>query len=251
MSSECHLLAALVSDMSVDANGSVYILDSDDGKVVKWSPDNSTMVVVAGGKRWGADIDQLLRPLGMFVDHSTSIIWVADTGNHRIAKYSPSIESVIIYGSYGSNQSQFNVPSGLFVDTDDAHTIYVADTLNHRVQSWCAEATSGITVAGITNYYGNGLNQLWNPTVVVVDNNQNLFIIDSYNNRIVRWRIGESVGVIVVDNRYSADPSDEALRPIGIAFDSNGMLYVADASYNRVQKFVVSCGESHFLTALM
>ncbi|UJR12554.1 hypothetical protein I4U23_016730 [Adineta vaga] len=228
--------------INIDGNGSIYILDgSSNGRVTKWSPESSSGAVVAGGNGIGNNTNQLNASAGMFIDWSTRIIWIADKNNHRIVKWSSPMTSMVVCGSYGSNDDQFQYPSGVFVDTSDSNTLYVADTYNHRIQMWQTEATHGTTVAGITSYYGNGLNQLWYPTAVMVDNNQNMHIVDRNNHRIVRWRIGASAGVIVAGDTVSGVQSNQLYYPMSLNFDSSGSLYVVDTYNNRIQKFLMSC----------
>ncbi|CAF4184515.1 unnamed protein product, partial [Adineta steineri] len=160
-------------------------------------------------------------------------IWIADTNNSRIVKWVNSSTALTVCGSYGSNSNQFINPKGLFVDTVAGNTLYVVDTGNHRVQMWPPGATSGITVAGLTGYYGAGLNQLWNPLAIVVDSNQNMYIADVTNARILQWKVGASFGVNI-----------EGLTAYGtssITFDPNGSLFFADTNNNRVLRYAVSC----------
>ena len=148
---------------------------------------------------------------------------------------------MVVCGSYGSNNSQFMYPGGLFIDTSNSNTLYVADTNNHRIQMWLPGATSGNTVAGITSNYGSGLNQLWYPKTLLVDNNQNMFIVDRYNNRILKWPIGASSGIIIAGDTSSGIQSNQLNNPMNINFDSSGSLFVVDTSNNRIQKFLISC----------
>jgi hypothetical protein len=233
----------LVNSMSIDGNGSFYILDGDSGRVIRWIEGASTGVIVAGGNGIGGNITQLDGAAGMFIDFSTLVIWIADTNNHRIVKWSSPTTSEVVCGSYGSDDDQFMYPEGLFVDTSASNTFYVADSDNHRIQMWLPGATSGKTVAGITNYYGNGLNQLWYPKTLLVDTNRNMFIVDAYNNRIMQWKIGSSSGVVIAGGvMATADTlSSQLSYPSSINFDSNGSLFVADTANSRIQKFAISC----------
>ncbi|CAF1246558.1 unnamed protein product [Adineta ricciae] len=230
-----------LDDMRIDNNGSIYILDGGNGRVTKWTQGASAGVVVAGGNGVGSDVNQLIQAGGMFLDTITSAIWIADTGNHRIVKWTSSISSIVVCGSIGDEDTQFYYPYGLFVVTSDSDTLYVADTYNHRIQRWVAGATRGTTVAGITSYYGNSFNQLWYPTSIIVDNNQNMFITDSENNRVLRWSAEASSGMIVAGDSNHGTALNLLNKPLSINFDSTGSLFVADSGNNRVQQFVVSC----------
>jgi sugar lactone lactonase YvrE len=227
--------------MNVDSNGSIYILDGDNGRVTKWQQGGSNGTLVAAGNGLGNNANQLNRSSGMYIDSSTSTIWIADTYNHRIVKWSSLTASIVVCGSYGAGDDQFMYPSGLFIDTSDSNTLYVADKNNHRIQMWLSGSTSGRTVAGITSYYGNGLNQLWYPQAIMVDNNRNMYIVDYWNSRIMKWMLGASSGTIIA-NTFDSDATYIQIQyPTNINFDSNGSLFVADTYRSRIQKFVISC----------
>ncbi|CAF3658723.1 unnamed protein product [Adineta steineri] len=226
-----------MTDMGMDANGNIYVLDGTLARVTKWTPGSASGILVAGGgpfiDYFDGHMDSMGQPGGMFIEPQSMLIWIADTNNSRIVKWVNSSTALTVCGSYGSNSSQFISPKGLFVDTAANNTLYVVDSGNHRVQMWLPGATSGKTVAGITGYYGTGLNQLWNPLAIVVDSNQNMYIADVTNARILQWKVGASSGVSI-----------EGMTVYGtstISFDPNGSLFIADTAKNRVLRFAVSC----------
>ena len=254
-------LSLLVSSMSVDASGNIYILDSYLSRVTKWTPYATTGILVAGGSNY-VDYyygyygdyysyyysyyyayydDPTIGPAGMFVEPQTMVVWLADAVNSQINKWTNPVTRVFVCGSYGSGANQFMNPRGLFVDTNAGNTLYVADTGNHRIQMWSPGATRGITVAGITSYYGNALNQLWSPQTLVVDMNSNMFIVDTVNDRIMKWTIGASSGVVIAGSITSGTATNQLFKPKSIGFDSNGSLVVDDFRNSRIQKFAISC----------
>ncbi|CAF1147652.1 unnamed protein product [Adineta steineri] len=226
-----------MTDMGMDANGNIYVLDGTLARVTKWTPGSTSGILAAGGGPFNdyfdGHVDSMSQPGGMFIEPQSMFIWITDTNNSRIVKWVNSSTALTVCGSYGSNSNQFISPKGLFVDTTANNTLYVVDSGNHRVQMWLPGATSGITVAGITGYYGTGLNQLWNPLAVVVDSNQNMYIADVKNNRILQWKVGASFGVSIAGTIL--------YNPSGISFDPNGSLFVADTNNNRVQRFAIYC----------
>jgi hypothetical protein len=235
-SSPVLLLRLLVNAMGIADNGDLYILDGDNGRVTRWTPRNSSGVIVAGGNGIGNGSDQIDSATGMFVQSSTLSIWIADTNDHRIVKWTSPTASMVLCGSDGVNDDQFKYPGGLFVDTSNADTLYVADTENHRIQLWLPGASRGVTVAGITSYYGDALNQLFSPQALLVDGNRDMFIVDAVNRRILKWSVGASAGTIIAEGQSLAD-----LGPTALDFDSSGTLFVVDSFNNRVQAFISTC----------
>ena len=231
--------------MKIDRYGNIYILDSDNGRVTRWDPGAASGIIVAGGNGYGNDIKQMGGAGGLFVDPYTSIIWISDSYNDRIVKWLSATTAEYVCGSYGIESDQFYYPQGLFVDVDNSNTFYVADTGNHRIQQWFRGDTQGRTVAGITGYYGSGLNQLWFPQTLIVDTNGCMFIADRFNDRILKWIIGEDSGVLIAGGgswvTYEKALPYGLYMPKSFTFDSVGSLFVADTGSHRIQKFQISC----------
>ena len=81
---------------------------------------------------------------------------------------------------------------------DYQDTLYIADTSNNRIQKYFKDTLSGTTVAGNANgSLGSGLHDLKRPSQVLMASNGNLFIADTYNQRIMLWTNGASSGVVV------------------------------------------------------
>ncbi|CAF0749886.1 unnamed protein product [Adineta ricciae] len=92
----------------------------------------------------------------------------------------------------------------------------------------------GKTVAG-GNGQGRQLNQLCCPHGIFIDCNQNLFIADWWNNRIVQWKVEESRGKIVVDGHEQRDGLDQLNQPTDVMMDErNHSLIIADGGNRRV-----------------
>lgn len=242
--SHCYVYSdVLVQSVTVDSSGNIYILDSGNWRVTMWTPGARVGAIVAGGNGLGSSTNQINWAYGLFVEPITSIIWIADTNNHRIVKWSSPSTGSVVCGSFGSAANQFNYPNGLFVDTTSSNTLYVADTVNQRIQKWLSGATSGTTVAGQSGVAGNGLNQLNNPLYVIVDTSGNMFISDSGNSRIMRWAAGSNYGLPIAGSTTAGSTPSQLYNPQGIRFDSSGSLYVADFRNSRIQQFTISCGE--------
>lgn len=77
------------------------------------------------------------------------------------------------------NQSSY--PTGLFVDA--VGHVYAADKYIHRVMLWYKEAQEGIIIAGGTGC-GKAVNQLNCVRDLFIDQDRNLYVVDSGNNRV-------------------------------------------------------------------
>ncbi|CAF1384143.1 unnamed protein product [Adineta steineri] len=120
----------------VDEDQSVYVLDRDNHRVMKWKKDAKEGTVVAGGNGLGRHRNQLFHPQGVVVDHSGQI-YVADFANHRIIRWCEGKEEgeiVIGENGQGNQADQLNAPCGL--SFDDEGNLYVVDCGNRRIQKF-------------------------------------------------------------------------------------------------------------------
>lgn len=180
---------------------------------------------------------------------------------------------------------ELTTPQGIALDTSatsSAGILYVADTGNNRVLAWknAVNANSGAPADlvigqrdrfksdanGPGTNFTTGLNQ---PTGVVVDSKGNLYVVDTNNNRILRYprpfdqptdqlleidvmlgqetfgsQTGGNTGRLVNRGRstpaanslYLSDLNSNIFR-IRLAFDAGGNLWVADSGNNRVLRY--------------
>jgi DNA-binding beta-propeller fold protein YncE len=81
----------------------------------------------------GDSLKEFLVPQDVAVD-GDGYIYVADTGNHRVQKFTAHGGLKIAFGDSGSAGEQFMSPSGIAVDED--LILYIADTGNDRVERY-------------------------------------------------------------------------------------------------------------------
>ena len=241
------------SDIFVTST-SVYVLDTMNYRVQRWSRNgvNGTTVAgitgsagtAAGNNTFGASYGIYLGKYGY--------LYVSDQATHRVLRFplgsTSGTSAVVVAGTgvAGSGPSQLNSPYKAFVD--DGLTMYIADTGNHRIQRWSYGACSGVTVAG-TGVAGSALNQLSNPSLVIVDASGFMYISDSNNHRILRWSVGSCSGECIAACAGGAGTTTTTLNnPFSLAFDSNGWLYVSDRLNHRVQKFSLLGGFGEYQT---
>jgi hypothetical protein len=85
----------------VDTNGSIYIGDATNNRVVRWASGGATGVVVAGNNGAGAGLNQLNSPYGIWVD-SSSNVFVAEYSNHRVTQWAlGATTGVVVAGITG------------------------------------------------------------------------------------------------------------------------------------------------------
>ena len=180
-------------------NGDIYVLSI--GQVYKYAPGSTVGTVVVGAGP-GTGLNQLNSPNTIFVTLDRAI-YISDRGNHRIMKWLDSAtQGILVAGvtsSSGSALNQLDNPLGIFVDTQD--NIYIAERYNHRITKWTSNYAAGGTVVagGPLNglAYGSGPTQLNQPYGVFVDAAGSVYIADTYNHRIQKWRKDATSGTTV------------------------------------------------------
>jgi len=166
-------------------------------------------------------------------------------------------------GSFSSNASNngsisansLNAPHGATVDSTGG--VYIADSLNNRVLYYPTASTSANRVYGqmgsftssISNNGGISADSLSNPVDVAIDINDDLYISDSGNNRVLFYSSGSTtatrvygqLGSFTSNSQNNGGVSATSLSgPSGISVVSNGTsssIYIADVNNNRVLYF--------------
>lgn len=78
------------------------------------------------------DSDFFFRPSDIEIDRKQELVYIADSGNHRIVVFDLQGRFVRTIGKEGQGPGEFNTPTGLYV-TEDSH-LAVADYRNNRIQ---------------------------------------------------------------------------------------------------------------------
>ncbi len=198
------------------------------GKYIELTPDK-----VFGSS--GSGEGQLALPRGLAIAPDGSI-YVADSNNHRIQKFSADGAFQMSWGSYATLDGEsapggtFNEPWGIAVGPDG--NVFVADTWNHRIQKFSA-AGEFITMWGVPGL-AEEPDHFWGPRGIAVDDDGLVYVTDTGNNRVV---IFDENGVYQTQFGSNGINPGEFDEPVGIAVDENGLVYVADTWNQRIQIF--------------
>lgn len=186
-------------------------------------------------------------PQGVAVD-SSGDVYVADAGNNAIRKITPAgVVTTFAGGVWGSQDgtgigARFNLPSDLAID--HAGNIFVADMGNDTIRE-ITPAGVVTTLAGMAGEVGSAdgtasAARFKNPWAIAVDDAGNLYVADTGNNTIREITPGGVVTTVAgsAGQAGSANGTGSAARfkgPQGIAVDSVGNIYVADAENDTIR----------------
>ena len=227
--------------IAIDSSDNVYVteaynnrvqkFDSSGTFITKWS---SNELDSYGAPQNGGGNGEFYNPTGIAIDSSDNV-YVADTSNHRIQKFSSTGAFITKwgstdYGSYGgsnpgSGNGEFSYPGGISIDS--SNNIYVADNQNDRIQKFTSTGTF------VQNIGSSGSNngQLNKPTGIAIDSSNNMYVADTDNMRIQKFNSSGSY-----ESQYALSTFSPVLpySITGITAASNGRLYIGEGAQGRV-----------------
>jgi hypothetical protein len=267
--------------IAVDGEGNLYIADAGNARIRVVSALTGQIATVAGtgiagynGDSFAASIAKLNWPTGVAID-SESNIYIADSGNVRVREVSAitgaiaTIAGTGINGYSGDNgpagNAQFKNPFAVAVDGQG--NVFIADLtgkagasgVSGRIREISAAGGIIATVAGsgTAGYNGDGIAaanaQLSNPLGIAIDRSGNLYISDAGNNRIRMMSIQAGVIETVAGTGNSGFNGDNIAAvsanisgPQGVAADTAGNVYIADAS-GRIRRVLTPSANSDII----
>ncbi|CAF2039971.1 unnamed protein product, partial [Rotaria magnacalcarata] len=206
---------------------------------------------IAGGNgRWGGT-NQLNYPHGLFVDDD-QIVVIADYYNCRIVQWkngdTTNGQVVAAGGFQGNGLNQLSVSTDVLIDKE-TDSLIICDAGNNRVVRWSRRSGTtqgevlidtigcfgrryklgdniGTLVAGGSGQ-GAELNQLNGPTFLFVDRDHSVYVSDSGNHRVMKWKKGAKEGIVVAGGQGQGKALTQLNSPQGLFVDGLGRLYVA------------------------
>ena len=172
----------------------------------------------------GTEPRQFIYPVAVIQDEDENL-YVCEYGNYndRVQKFRPDGTFVAQIGGYGTEESQFQRPSGM---AWYAGRLYVTDAFNNRIQVFGEEGKLVAILGG-----SDKMADLHYPYDISVTEKGELFVVEYGAGRVTKLdRTGKLLG------RYGTTGSQAAQfsTPWGLALDSRGRVYVCDTGNRRV-----------------
>ena len=253
-----------LSDVAVGPNGEVVIVDFDNNSVVLLDAKLNWLKMIGQG----SGNSRLVTPDGVAV--TDNVIAVSDWDSHQVKKYSLQGELLSVIGCYGNKNGQFDYPSGLaFINNK---LLYVVDGRNNRVQVFQQDDKFSFSF----DNRGSNPEQFQLPIRIAIDHNNNVLLtnnvanciviftqsgefmqtINSYRPRVITisptgylitGHTGDDNKIRVWSDTYQCInklgklgyKQGEFFSIRGMAMDSSGTIYVAEAGNKRLQ--VITC----------
>jgi DNA-binding beta-propeller fold protein YncE len=211
--------------VAVDDADRLFVVDSRQRQVSALSP--SWEVEATFGQ------DKLERPVGVAIDNENRFLYVVDAQAHRLAVFDADTFAFLRY--LGSPSDPLTAEPGTFsyplsAAVDEEGNVFVADTMNDRVQIFDADGEfvqmfgrQGITPGTFMRAKG-----------IAVDRDGHIYVTDAeFNNVQVFDQEGQPLAVF---GTRGTDPGQFSLVT-GICIDARNRILVADQWKARVQVF--------------
>ena len=218
--------------------GDVFVANRESHQIQVFSSSGTSLWIY--GSRGTAD-DQFTFPQGIaFAPNGT--LYVDDSGNDRIQEFTVgtgTLDFVHSYGTKGTGSSapagDLNMPTGIAVSPDGS-TLWVADTLNNRIQS--LSLTGGTWNAPIKKTTGKGKQTAFSvPWGVAVAPDGSIWVSDTGNNRLVSMSTSGALNWSVTGAQIGVPDSaqgNQTIYPFAVAFGSGDAVYLSDTWNSRV-----------------
>ncbi len=187
----------LPTGIATDAGGTVWVADTSNFRIDKFNPTGAFVFAAGWGVSDGiakAEIctstchtgisgsgpGQFKSPRGIAA-YRTGPIYVTDSGNDRVEKFSGAGAFLKQWGSSGSLGGQFSGPVG--VATNPTGQVFIADSNNARVEKF---SSSGALI-GVVGRPGSRNDEFELPMGLAGDSASNLYVVDNAKDRIEKF----------------------------------------------------------------
>jgi len=223
--------------VAASADGTLYIADTFNHRILHITSDGELL------HSWGgfADVLSGSAPAGMFnqpygiVVNQQGFVYVADTWNHRIQKFTANGTFVLMWDTWGSNEAPdgFWGPRGIALDNKG--NVYVTDTGKQRVVVFDRDGVY------INQFGGLGMTAGYfdEPVGIAVDNEGLIYVADTWNNRIQVIRpLGELENFLpFLSWELNAWKSQSLENKPFLALNARNQVLVTDPDRGRILQF--------------
>jgi DNA-binding beta-propeller fold protein YncE/MFS family permease len=231
-------------DLAVAPDGTLYVVDGGNSRILHLDQDGNLLQAWGSFAASNYETNEMA-PEGTFNDPwgiavgPDGSVYVADTWNNRIQKFTADGQFITMWGQFGAAESRYHFWGPRGVAVDDQGRVYVTDTGNKRVVIFDSEGNDLAAFGGA----GMGVGEFDEPVGIAVDDQGRVYIADTWNMRIQVMIPDGSDSLSYATNiewDISAWYGDSLDNKPFLAVDADYNTFVADPISGRVLEFDLS-----------
>ncbi|CAF3546907.1 unnamed protein product [Rotaria sp. Silwood1] len=164
------------TDMLLDDYLNLYVVDSNNKRLMKWPQNSTTGTVVI------SNLNSNMIVGIQFASNSKNEFYLSDEKNNRVYLWEAGASTANITLNQVNSTSIGTLTGPHGITTDSDYNLYVADSGNNRVVLYCANSRIGIPVVGESGTTPTPIK----PMDVAFDSDFNLYVA-LYDNKIVKY----------------------------------------------------------------
>lgn len=215
-----------INGLAIDDDDRLFVSDGKMHRVIVFNPKHEVENVISDG---------LVDPVGLAIDTTNRFLYVVDTQQDQVFVYDADTFKLLRrIGTGGKNHflttpGDFGAPEGVAVDADG--NVYVADTLNNRVEIFDADGNF-ISEFG---KHGDGPGYFARPKGIAVDSDGHIWVADQMEDRLQAFnREGQLLTYIGTGH---GELPGQFKSLVGVAIDKNNRIFTSEQEPGRVQMF--------------
>jgi uncharacterized protein (TIGR03663 family) len=227
-------------DIAFAPDDTLYIADSGNHRILHLDQDGNLLHAwgTFGASDYAANIlapeGSFNEPWGLAVGPDGSV-YVADTWNNRIQKFTAEGQFVTMWGQFGAAESAYHFWGPRGVAVDEQNRVFITDTGNKRVVIFDSDGNNLSAFGGA----GLGVGQFDEPVGIDVDDRGRVYIADTWNKRIQVMLPDDDTLTFPLHITWDVEAwyGDSLDNKPFLAVDQNYQIYVADPLVGRVLVF--------------
>jgi len=215
-----------INGLATDDDDRLFVSDGKMHRVLIFSPKHEVENQITEG---------LVDPVGIAIDTTNRFLYVVDTQQDQVIVYdADSLKLLRRIGTGGKNHfltspGDFGAPQGVAVDKEG--NVYVADTMNNRVEIFDADGN----FMSQFGKNGDGPGYFARPKGIAVDGDGHVWVADEMNDRLqVFNREGQLLTYI---GQGHGELPGQFKSLAGVAIDKQNRVFTTEQEPGRLQMF--------------
>jgi sugar lactone lactonase YvrE len=182
--------------LTFDGQSNLYIADYGNNRIISFNLlTNQSQITIPYNTNSNRN-SYVFTPISIKYDLTNNSLVIAQELGFNVVRWmlnSDTTTWTLIAGSAsselnGTSRTLFNKICSIDIDNDGGNQTYVNDCYNQRIQFYNGDMTKGRTIAGVIGAIGNNSYTFNHPTAITLDSAKNLYVADSNNFRIQKFK---------------------------------------------------------------